>query len=103
MRRELPRAVKFSRFDKVNMQKPHPLTSRIILSNLAEANEEIAKLIFRTVHGGLREEHLQIGLLHAYHHLNFAWNVRRTPTAKYVALSKKQFEKWGRYPADIEL
>lgn len=59
--------------------------------------------VFRAVHGGLREEHLQIGLLHAYHHLNFAWNVRRTPTAKYAALSKKQFEKWGRYPADIEL
>lgn len=87
---------------KVN-QKRHPLNNKIIAGNLAEANEEIAKLIFKAVHGDLKEEELQIGLLHAYHHLNFAWNIRRTPIAEYAALSKKQFKRWGRYPADLEL
>ena len=88
--------------DRVAKERRKPLNHRIIAGNLAEANEEIAKLLFKAVHGRLKEEELQIGLLHAYHHLNFAWNVRRTATGDYVKLSQKQFERWGRYPADIE-
>jgi len=88
--------------DGVAKQRRRSLNNRIIAGNLAEANEEIAKLLFKAVHGGLKEEQLQMGLLHAYHHLNFAWNVRQIATADYANLSQKQFEAWGRYPADIE-
>jgi len=55
------------------------LNLEIIGGNLAEAIEELKGLRNLASNGKLREEKLQIGLLHAYHHLNFAWNI------KYVA------------------
>jgi hypothetical protein len=87
----------------VPRQRRKTLNNRIIAGNLAEANEEIAKLLFKAVHSGLNEGELQVGLLHAYHHLNFAWNIRRTSTSDYAKLTDKQFERWGTYPTDIAL
>jgi len=72
---------------RVAKQRRRPLNNKIIAGNLAEANEEVVGLIFKAVHGGLKEEGLQIGLLHAYHHLNFAWNIRRARTGDYATLS----------------
>ena len=50
----------------------------------------------------LSVEALQVGLLHAYHHLNFAWNIRNVPTEQYAKLTQKQFKRWGKYPSRIE-
>jgi len=50
----------------------------------------------------LHEEGLQAGLMHAGHHLNFAWKVRRTGTSRYASLTQQDFETWGKYPSDIE-
>ena len=36
----------------------------------------------------LSVEALQVGLLHAYHHLNFAWNIRNVPTEQYAKLTQ---------------
>ena len=78
------------------------LNLEIIGSNLAEAMEELERLRNLASTGKLREEELQIGLLHAYHHLNFAWNIRHVATRQYAKLSQRQFERWGRYPSKIE-
>jgi hypothetical protein len=75
----------------------------IITSNLREAIEELEKLHRSASEGNLDEEKLQVGLLHAYHHINFAWNIRRVPTSRYTALSSENFDLWGSYPSDIEL
>lgn len=83
-------------------KRTRPLNTKIVAFNLADANTEIARLAGKAVLGSLREEELQIGLRHAYHHLNFAWNIRRTPTAEYASLSQEQFEQWGKYPTDID-
>lgn len=82
--------------------KQRALNATIIATNLAEANQEVANLLFKAVHGGLKEGELEIGLLHAYHHLNFAWNIRRTSTANYMNLTEEQFKLWGKYPIEIE-
>jgi hypothetical protein len=82
--------------------KKSPLNLETVRSNLAEAIEELQKLQHRAATGDLHEEEFQVGLCHAYHHLNFAWNIRRVPTREYSNLSKEQFEEWGRYPSDIE-
>jgi hypothetical protein len=54
-----------------------------VRSNLSEAREELQKLE-RMVAGAERrsEVGLEIGLGHAYHHLNFAWHVRRIPMSQ---------------------
>ena len=85
------------------MPRRKPLNRKIIASNLAEAAEELQKLGSKAADGTLVEAELQIGLLHAYHHLNFAWNIRRTSTTDYSRLTQSQFEQWGTYPTDIEI
>ena len=60
--------------------KKRSLNIEIIVSNLTEASEELEKLRARASNVELNEANLQVGLLHAYHHLNFAWNIRHVTT-----------------------
>jgi hypothetical protein len=60
------------------------------------------KLQRKAADGELVEEELQVGLQHAYHRVNFAWNVRRISTSEYSKLTQSQFESWGRYPTGIK-
>src|SRR5437016_1471336 len=85
----------------VTAKRTH-LNLEIIQSNLSEAIEELETLRRRASRGELSQADLQVGLCHAYHHLNFAWNVRHVPTSKYANLTKSQFNRWGKYPAKIE-
>ena len=75
---------------------------KIIDSNITEAHDELAKLLDKLHAGALNEAMLQVGLRHAYHHLNFAWNIRRLPTSRYASLTLKEFEEWGKYPSEID-
>lgn len=79
-----------------------PLNLKIIGSNLAEAIEELEGLRNSASNGDLNEVDLQVRLCHAYHHLNFAWNIRRVPTRQYANLTQRQFDRWRKYPSDIE-
>ena len=78
------------------------LNLKIIGSNLAEAADQLKRLVDLASNQELNEGELQVGLLHAYHHLNFAWNVKYVPTSQYAKLSKAEFDKWGKYPSSIE-
>ena len=83
------------------MDSSKPFNRKIIRSNIAEAVEELQKLESKLAEGTLTEGQLQMGLIHAYHHLNFAWNVRRISTSDYAHLTQEQFQQWGTYPRDI--
>jgi hypothetical protein len=78
------------------------LNRRIVADNLAEALQELERLHRLAATGKLNEAQLQVGLCHAYHHLNFAWNIRFVPTSQYAAFTTRQFKQWGRYPPKIE-
>ena len=78
------------------------LNRRIISSNLAEAIEELERLHRLASTGKLHEAEFQVGLCHAYRHLNTAWNIRFVPTSQFAALTDSQFKRWGRYPSGIE-
>jgi len=39
---------------------------------------------------------------HAYHHLNFAWNIRHSPRKDYTNLTDRDFNRWSKYPMEIE-
>jgi hypothetical protein len=84
------------------MPRRKPFNSKIVQSNLGEAIDQLRKLERKAADGKLREEELQVGLLHAYHHLNFAWNVRRISASEYSNLTQLQFKRWGKYPVEIE-
>ncbi len=84
------------------MSRRKPFNREVIRSNIAEAIEQLQKIEKEASDGTLSEGALQVQLLHAYHHLNFAWNVRRVSSATYSRLTKDQFRQWGTYPKDIE-
>lgn len=75
----------------------------IILYNIAEAREQLEQIEARAKDGKKPSEgELQVMLEHAYHHLNFAWNMRRVSTKKYSKLSRAEFNRCGKFPKEIE-
>lgn len=79
------------------------LNWEIILSNLAEAREQIEEIEKRAKAKRKPSEiELQIWLEHAYHHLNFAWNIRHKTSLNYSKLSDDEFNEWSKFPKEIE-
>ncbi len=75
---------------------------KIIESNVREAREELESLEKLIADKKKRNEiELQISLQHAYHHLNFAWHIRRKPTKKYGNCSNRDFKAWGQFPQNF--
>ncbi len=75
------------------------LNWEIIPSNLAEAREQLKRIELRVRDGvAPAEGEFQVMLEHAYHHLNFAWNVRRISTERYSHLTGEEFDRRGRFP-----
>lgn len=77
------------------------LNYEIMLLNIVEAAEELENIKSELTDHAMSEREFRIALRHAYHHMNFAWNIRHQPTEKYAKLSSENFEKWGKYPAEI--
>ena len=74
-----------------------------IVSNLIEAIEQLEDLVEASKDDDPPSEaELQIALYHAYHHINFAWNVRHLSSARYALMTDEDFETWGRYPTEVE-
>jgi hypothetical protein len=80
------------------------LNWEIILYNIAEAREQLEQI--EELARGEKKPHevkLQIMLEHAYHHLNFAWNIRHVSTKRYSKLSDDEFNEWSKFPKEIEV
>lgn len=72
-----------------------------ILSNLAEAWGEInslESLLDSPDKGPCGERRLFHRLEHAYHHLNWAWNCRRTEEDKVWNFSERSAARWTKFP-----
>ena len=78
------------------------LNHKIILYNIQEAREQLEEIEKCLKDENLSETVFQIKLEHTYHHLNFAWNIRRAKTEKYQKLSNKSFNKWSKFPKKIK-
>ena len=75
---------------------------KIVASNMAEAREEIERLEKLIADKCISREEFEIGLRHAFHHLNFAWNIRHMPTKRYTNLTQEDFEAWGQHPEEMK-
>ena len=76
----------------------------VVVHNVREAREELQRLE-RTL-GAQRtrnEAELQVGLEHALHHLYFAWNARYATSPAYANLTGRDFNRWSKVPADLEV
>ena len=79
------------------------LNRDIILHNIAEAREELQN-IEKMLNSDQRLDPItfQVAMQHAFHHLNFAWNIRHWPTRRYANLSHADFEQAGSFPDDLQ-
>jgi hypothetical protein len=74
----------------------------VIASNIAEAREQLQEIEALISRGKPpNETEFQIMMQHAYHHLNFAWNMRNHPVERYAKLSKEDFDRWEAFPDDL--
>jgi len=70
----------------------------IVLQNIAEAREQLEQIEKSLLDLEYDETELRVNLEHAYHHLNYAWNVRNEADAAVVAHSAADFAKWSKFP-----
>jgi hypothetical protein len=76
----------------------------IIASNVNEARQQLEEIEAQVARRErVDEADLKVMLEHAFHHINFAWNARRAPMRRYLNLSDTDFNRWGKFPKDIEL
>lgn len=79
------------------------LTWEIILYNIAEARQQLEQIEAQAKSEKKASEiELQIMLEHAYHHLNFAWNIRHVSAKRYAKLSDADFNEWSKFPKELE-
>ena len=70
----------------------------IILQNIAEAREQLEAIEKSLLDPDYDECELRIELEHAYHHLNYAWNIRNESDTAVGRHSDENFAKWSKYP-----
>ena len=79
------------------------MNKRSMRTNLEEAKEELESLIAKLDSDeDCGESYLLVGFQHAFFHMNFAWNTRRSPDVKVVNLTQRDFIRWGGFPIGLE-
>jgi len=73
-----------------------------ILLNLREVLEEVELLIRKLQNEpGCGEPEFRVSMMHAYHHMNIAWNARNSTKEQTFERTAEEFERWGQFPEDI--
>lgn len=73
----------------------------LIRLNIAEAREQL-----KEIEESLKKDEeyseveLQHDLEHAYHHLNYAWNIRKLSDDEVSKMTEQNFASLSRYPKD---
>jgi hypothetical protein len=78
------------------------LNWEFILYNLRDAQEELDRVIKLAEAGDMDEIDFRVKMEHAYHHLNFAWNIRHVTSKRAAKCVKEDFNEWSKFPKDIE-
>jgi hypothetical protein len=78
------------------------LNRKIILYNIQDAREELQRIeAMLSAKSPPGEGTFQVAMQHAFHHLNFAWNIRHWPSERYANLSDRDFKTAGEFPTDL--
>jgi hypothetical protein len=73
----------------------------LIAINIEEARDELASILSDLEKDSdYSEIELKIALEHAYHHLNYAWNIRNVDEDRIGGCSEEDYKTWSKYPAD---
>ena len=71
----------------------------LIRQNVSEAIEQLKAIENALISGNEYDEPaFSIDLGHAYHHLNFAWNIRNVSEKDAIECNKENLKKWSMFP-----
>ena len=80
------------------------MNKEVILFNLTEAQEELDRTVKELNEDSeYGEPEFSVAMMHFYHHINTAWNARDSTPEEWKRCSDEDFNRWGRYPTDLEL
>lgn len=79
------------------------MNKRWVGFHLGEALEELQRLTVELDEPEFDEVDLKIGLEHAYHHINTAWNSRNTSDEDAASETEEDFYRDRQFPRDIDL
>jgi hypothetical protein len=80
------------------------MNTQFILSNLKEAQEELAQAIANFEAGKeVSFGDFHVSMAHAYHHLNTAWNGRYATLEEWQQCTEENYAKWESFPKDLPL
>ena len=68
---------------------------------IGDVSDYIAYLRKQEKSNPFGEMSLFVRLEHAYHHLNWAWNCRRTPEARVWHFTDSDADRWNRFPDTV--
>jgi|GEM_PF-3231412 len=72
---------------------------RCIRHDLVEARDQLNEIIAKVDAGDVPcEADYLVNIQHAFHHLNVAWNARRSSLAKYQGMTIRDFNRWHKFP-----
>jgi hypothetical protein len=77
-----------------------------IVFNLNEAKKSIEQIIkeFETNNEYYADDSMYwVDMQHLYWHINSAWNARNSSSKESDEGSEENFEKWNKFPSDLEL
>ena len=71
----------------------------LIISNLEEAVEQLQETVSELRNDKQYDEaQLRIDLEHAYHHLNYGWNIRNEAESEIREGTQENYIKWSKFP-----
>ncbi len=71
----------------------------LIASNLQEAIGQLKDIVTDlSKNKKYPELNFKVSLEHAYHHINFAWHIRKIRTVDAIACAEENFKKWSKFP-----
>lgn len=72
---------------------------RCIKNDLVEARDQLNQILAKVDAGNMPHEgDYLVDIQHAMHHLNIAWNARRSALAKYQGMTTRDFNRWRIFP-----
>jgi hypothetical protein len=70
----------------------------IVLANIEEAREQLQAIETALMNPDYSEVEFKIELEHAYHHLNYAWNIRNEEDIALDEHSQANYAKSSKFP-----
>ncbi len=80
------------------------MNKKYTLYNLKEAKEQLDEILLELENNSEYDfGEFSVDIQHLYHHINTAWNAQNSSEKESNECSEVNFNKWRKFPNDIDL